>query len=159
MLSWLMDSTLGQFLSVLFVSMVPVIELRGGIPLGVGMGLSRFLVFIAAVVGNMIPVPFIVVYINKVFMLIRRHMPKLDGFVSRLERHGGAKGERVERYGAIALLTFVAIPLPGTGAWTGALIAACVGMKLKPAFLSIFIGVLIAAVLVMLATLGVISII
>lgn len=149
----------GKFLATFFISMIPVAELRVGLPYGIANGLPFPLALLAAVCGNMLPVPFIVVYIQRIFRWLRRHIPRMDSFITRLERKADAKGETVRRVGPLGLLLFVAIPIPGTGAWTGALIAALLGMKNRTAVPCILLGVLIAAAIVSLATFGVIHII
>lgn len=146
--SWLTESTLGQMSFTALVSMVPVVELRGGIPFGVALGLEIWKAFIAAVIGNIIPLPFIVVYIRRIFQWMRRHMPKLNKLVDKLERKAHLKGRTVTKYKYLGLMIFVAIPLPGTGGWTGALIAAFLDMPLRRAIPSLALGVLIAAFLV-----------
>ena len=149
----------GKFLATFFISMIPVAELRVGLPYGIANGLPFPLALLAAVCGNMLPVPFIVVYIQRIFRWLRRHIPRMDSFITRLERKADAKGETVRRVGPLGLLLFVAIPIPGTGAWTGALIAALLRMKNCTAVPCILLGVLIAAAIVSLATFGVIHII
>jgi len=157
-IDWLTGTVLGKFLSTMFISMVPVVELRGGLPYGIALGLDYFLALAAAVLGNMLPVPFIIVYIRRVFAWIRHRAPKLDSLVDRLEKRAHLKGEKVRKYGALALCIFVAIPLPGTGAWTGALIAALLNMRLKDSVPSIVLGVLIAAAIMTGVTFGVIHV-
>jgi len=141
---WLTDTTAGKCVFTLLVSMIPVIELRGGIPFGVALGLPYYLAFPAAVVGNLIPAPFIIVYIRRIFELMRRYFPRLNGLVDRLEKKAHLKGERVQKYQYLGLWLFVAIPLPGTGAWTGCLAAAFLGMRLKKAMPAVVLGVLTA---------------
>jgi uncharacterized membrane protein len=130
------------------IAMVPVVELRGAIPVGVGMGLGPFRAMLLAVLGNMVPVPFIILFIRRVFDWMRRHMPKLEGVVSRLEAKAESKRELIVRWSTLGLVILVAIPLPGTGAWTGALVAALLDIRLKKSFPAIFLGVLIAGLLV-----------
>lgn len=158
LLNWLETTENGKFLFTLLVSMVPVVELRGGIPFGVAMGLSVPKAYLAAVIGNMIPVPFIIVYIRRIFQWMRRHMPRLDSMVDKLEKKAHEKGREIARYEIFGLLLFVAIPLPGTGAWTGSLAAAFLDMRLKKAIPTIAAGVLIAGVLISILTFGVASI-
>ncbi|MBQ8263602.1 MAG: small multi-drug export protein [Oscillospiraceae bacterium] len=138
--------------------MLPVVELRGGIPFGIGVGLPMYLSVIASVVGNMIPVPFLILFTRRVFEWLRKHIPKLDGFISKLEARAVSKREMVLRYKFWGLLILVAIPLPGTGAWTGALVAAVLNLRMKMSLPAIFGGVLVAAAIVTLITLGIISI-
>lgn len=149
----------GKLLSTLLISMVPVVELRGAIPAALAQGVPAIPAALVSIVGNLLPVPFIIVFVRRVFAWIRHKMPKLDGFVSRLEQRAEAKSESVRKYSFWGLFLFVAIPLPGTGAWTGALIAAMLEMRLKHALPAIILGVLTAAVIVTLASLGVIHLV
>ena len=141
---FLTDTTQGKMLLTMLVSMIPVIELRGGLPFGVALGLPYYLAFPAAVVGNLIPAPFIIVYIRRVFGLMRKYLPRLNGLVDNLEKKAHLKGKKVQKYQYIGLWLFVAIPLPGTGAWTGCLAAAFLGMRLKKAMPAVVLGVLTA---------------
>ena len=143
-LAWLETTVGGEFIFTLLVSMVPIVELRGGIPFGVALGLPYPVAFIAAVIGNILPVPFILVYIRRIFQWMRAHLPRLDGMVDSLERKAHLKGRKVNRYKYLGLFLFVAIPLPGTGAWTGALAAAFMDMPLRKAIPSILLGIIAA---------------
>ena len=156
-LHWLNDTLSGEFCFTVLVSMIPVIELRGSIPFGVGVGLPVWLAYLAAIIGNMLPVPFIVVYIRRIFQWMRRHLPRLNYLVTRLEQKAHLKGRMVTKYKYLGLAIFVAIPLPGTGAWTGALAAAFLDMPLRKALPSIFAGVLVAGVAISILTFGVAS--
>ena len=156
-LQWLNDTLSGEFCFTVLVSMIPVIELRGGIPFGVGVGLPVWLAYLAAIIGNMLPVPFIVVYIRRIFQWMRRHLPRLNHLVTRLEQKAHLKGRMVTKYKYLGLAIFVAIPLPGTGAWTGALAAAFLDMPLRKALPSIFAGVLVAGIAISILTFGVAS--
>ena len=150
-----MWSTLwGQILMTLFISMVPVIELRGAIPIATTNGLNFWVAIVCAIIGNLIPVPFIIIFIRKIFELMRKWSKKLDGIVSKLEDRAHKKSDVVQKYAFWGLVILVAIPLPGTGAWTGALVAAMLDMRLKKAFPAIALGVIIAAVIVSLVTYG-----
>ena len=141
---FLTGTTSGKCLFTMLVSMIPVIELRGGLPFGVALGLPYYLAFPAAVLGNLIPAPFIIVYIRRIFELLRRYLPSLNGLIDKLERKAHLKGKKVQKYQYIGLWLFVAIPLPGTGAWTGSLAAAFLGMRLKKAMPAVVLGVLTA---------------
>lgn len=157
LMQWLTQTASGEFLLTLLVSMVPVVELRGGIPFGVAAGLPVWAAYVAAVIGNMLPVPFIIVYIRRIFQWMRRRMPRLNSLVDKLERKAHLKGQTVSRYKYLGLAIFVAIPLPGTGAWTGALAAAFLDMPLRKAIPSIFAGVLVAGIAISILTYGVSS--
>lgn len=159
MFEWMTATVAGKFVTTFFISMLPIVELRAGLPYGIALGLDYPLALTAALVGNMIPVPFIVVYIRRIFVWLRAHFEKMDSFITKLEKKAHLKGETVRKYGPLGLLIFVAIPLPGTGAWTGALIAALLDMRLKSAVPSIFLGVCIAATIMTLLTFGVIHIV
>ena len=141
---FLTGTTSGKCLFTMLVSMIPVIELRGGLPFGVALGLPYYLAFPAAVIGNLIPAPFIIVYIRRIFELLRRYLPSLNGLIDKLEKKAHLKGNKVQKYQYIGLWLFVAIPLPGTGAWTGSLAAAFLGMRLKKAMPAVVLGVLTA---------------
>ncbi len=153
---WLHESPAGEFLLTMLISMIPVAELRVGLPAGVAMGLPVPAALLAAVMGNMFPVPFVILFIRKIFQWVRVHIPALGGFVDRIEQRANAKIERriVHRRQAWGLLLFVAIPLPGTGAWTGSLIAALMNMRLKNAVPVILLGVTIAGLIVTALTYG-----
>ena len=152
---WLHETAVGEALLTMLISMLPVVELRGGLPAGVAMGLPIPTAFLAALVGNMIPVPFIILFVRPLFRWVRVHIPRLGGFVARLESRAKEKSVDVSRYQTWGLLIFVAIPLPGTGAWTGALIAAVLKMRLKRAVPVIFAGVVIAGCIITVLTYGV----
>ncbi len=130
------------------VSMVPVIELRGAIPIGVGLGMSPLAALGVSIVGNLVPVPFIILFIRKIFRWMRRHMPRLEKLVSRMEEKAEKHKDLVTKWEFWGLLILVAIPLPGTGAWTGALVAALMDLRLKKSFPAIFTGVVIAGLIV-----------
>lgn len=143
----------------LLISMVPVLELRAAIPAGVIAGLDIPVVVTVAIIGNLIPIPFIIVFIRKIFKWMQTKSEKLAALVKRLEDKADRKKDKVLKYEFWGLMFFVAIPLPGTGAWTGALIAAMLDMQLKRAFPAIAAGVVIAAVIVTVATYGVAALI
>lgn len=157
LMQWLTDTMAGEFTLTVLVSMIPVVELRGGIPFGVAAGLPVWAAFIAAVIGNLIPVPFIIVYIRRIFQWMRRRMPRLNSLVDKLERKAHLKGQKVSKYKYLGLMLFVAIPLPGTGAWTGSLAAAFLDMPLRKAIPSVVVGVLIAGMAISILTYGVTS--
>ena len=95
---FLTNDTTGKCLFTMLVSMIPIIELRGGLPFGVALGLPYYLAFPAAVIGNLIPAPFIIVYIRRIFELMRRYLPKLNGIVDKLERKAHLKGKKMQKY-------------------------------------------------------------
>ena len=148
----------GKYLATLIISMIPVIELRGAIPIGVSLGLSHAEAMGISIIGNMLPVPFIILFIRPIFRWMTKKSGKLARLAEKLEAKAEGKWDKIHRYQFFALTIFVAIPLPGTGAWSGALIAAVMNMRLRNALPSILLGVLIAGVLVTGITYGFTSI-
>lgn len=141
------------------VAMLPVFELRGAIPVGVLLGLPLWKSALISLLGNMLPVPFIIAFVRVVFAWIRAHVKWLSGFVDRMEAKAEKNREKIMRGVFWGLMIFVAIPLPGTGAWTGAAIAALLDIRMSRALPSILVGVLIAGILITLATGGVIQLV
>ncbi len=148
----------GKYLATFIISMIPVIELRGAIPIGVSLGLSHAEAMGISIIGNMLPVPFIILFIRPIFRWMTRKSGKLARLAEKLETKAEGKWDKIHRYQFFALTIFVAIPLPGTGAWSGALIAAVMNMRLRNALPSILLGVLIAGILVSGITYGFTSI-
>lgn len=146
----------GEELCVFFCSMLPVIELRGAIPMGIALGLPWWQTFLISVVGNLVPVPFILLLINAIIKWMSESKVKFFNKIAvfLLERVQ-KKRAMIEKYSFWGLCLFIAIPLPVTGAWTGSLVAAVIGMKPHKAFLSAVLGVLIAGVVVTLISVGV----
>ena len=148
-------SLIEQILSVFGLAMIPVFELRGAIPVGVAAGLPFWTVFLTAFLGNLLPVPFLILFTRRVFEWLRTKSALLERFVSRLERKAATKEDLLKKYELLGLCILVAIPLPGTGAWTGSLVAAVFDIRLKHAFPAIALGVLIAGITVSVVTYGV----
>ena len=134
--------------------MVPVAELRAAIPLGVVQGLDVREALITALIGNLVPVPFVILFIRRIFKWIRTKSRRLDRWIARFDEKTMSKANRVKKYEAFGLLLFVAIPLPGTGAWTGAAIAAMLDMRLTRAVPMICLGVVIAGLIITSITYG-----
>ncbi len=143
-----------EYLYLFLVAMLPIAELRGAIPLGIYWGLSPILVFIVAILGNMVPVPFILLFLEGIEKYLRRSEKMARALDWLFERTYKKADEKVRRWEYLALILFVAIPLPGTGAWTGSLIAYLFKFDIKKSMLSIFAGVLIAGAIVLIASLG-----
>ncbi|MBO4468629.1 MAG: small multi-drug export protein [Clostridia bacterium] len=135
--------------------MVPVLELRFGLPYAFAKGLNMWVSICISIIGNLLPVPFVIIYMRRLFNYIRKHFPKFDGLITKLETRTEKKSEKVLKYAFFGMFLLVAIPLPGTGAWTGAMVAAIIDMRLKKAFPAIAFGVIAAAIFVSLATWGV----
>lgn len=144
----------GKLLMTFLISMVPIIELRGALPIATAHGLDWRIAIPVAILGNLVPIPFIIIFIKRIFAWIRKVFPKLNSFVDRLENRAKEKSDVIEKGVFWGLFIFVAIPLPGTGAWTGALIAAMLDMKLKRAFPAIALGVVAAGIIVAFVSYG-----
>ena len=155
MIKLLTQAMVGKWATTFLLSMVPVIELRGGLPYGVSLGLSYPEALIAAILGNMVPVPLIILYIRHIFHWLQKRSPWWQEKITALEKKAHLKGRLVHKYSAIGLCILVAIPFPGTGAWTGALVAAILDMRLRDAVPTIFLGVCIAAAIMTAVTYGV----
>lgn len=137
------------------LGMVPIIELRGAIPFGVAGGLSVSVAILLAVLGNLLPIPFILLFIRKIFSYMRSEKSNLGAIVDRMEKKVEKNRKVIDRYAWWGLVILVAIPLPGTGAWTGALVAAMLEMRIIRALPAIALGVIIAAVIVSSLTFGI----
>lgn len=151
----LWGTTVGNIVMTFLISMVPVLELRAAIPAGVIAGLPIPVALLVSVIGNLVPIPFIILFIRRIFKWMQSKSERLARIVKHFEDKAEKKKEQVLKYQFWGLMIFVAIPLPGTGAWTGALIAAMLDMQLKRAFPSIAMGVLTAACIVTILTYGV----
>lgn len=144
-----------NYLYIFVISMVPIIELRGAIPVGYGLGLPFFINYIICCIGNLIPVPFILLFIK---WLLNFMSSSKIGFFNKtanfvLKKADKNKG-KITKYATWGLFLFVAIPLPGTGAWTGALVASLLDMKRSRAMLSITAGVIAAGLIMSLICYG-----
>ena len=152
------ETMLKEIAVTFFISMVPVIELRGAIPAGIAAGLSPAAAFVVSVLGNLVPVPFILLLIRRIFDWLR-DTKTFGPLIEKLERRAHLKGRLVKKYRVPGLILLVGIPLPGTGAWTGALVAALLDIRLKSAVPAIFAGLLIAGAITLGVTMGVIHIV
>lgn len=148
-----------EILMTFLMAMVPVIELRGAIPYGVLQGLSIGEALAVSIAGNLAPIPVLIVFTRRVFEWLKGKSDHLNRLVLKLEAKAESKKETVEKWEFLGLVILVAIPLPGTGAWTGALVAAMMDMRLKRAFPAVVIGVIIAGIIVSVVTFGVDAII
>ncbi len=152
-----------KYIAAFFISMIPLVELRLGVPFAVGMGVHPMVAIAVCALGNIIPVPFIYFFARKI--LLWGESKKYIGsickfFLSKGEKAGQKLTAKTGRYGLfVALLLFVGIPLPGTGAWTGTLAASFLNMGFKSAVVSVTLGVLLAGCIMALASTGVFHII
>ena len=148
---------IGKYLWVFLVSMVPIIELRGAIPVAVGMGLPLIPSYIICIIGNMLPVPFIYFFARKV-LIWGSDKPVIGKFFTFCLEKGEKGGKKLQAKAGrglfVALLLFVGIPLPGTGAWTGTLAASLLDMDFKSSVLAVMLGVLLAGIIMGAASAG-----
>lgn len=150
-----LENAFGKWMMTFTMAMVPVLELRGAIPMGIAAGLPPAAACVTAILGNLLPVPLIM-------LLARRVMDWLRGTaffgprIRWLERRAHLKGRIVRKYRLMGLVILVAIPLPGTGAWTGALVASVLDIRMRNAVPAIFLGLVIAGMLITFLTMGVI---
>lgn len=151
-----------KYLIVFLISMVPLIELRGAIPVALGMGLPTVPAYILCVIGNMLPVPIIYFFARKVLIWgsDKKYIGKFFRFCLEKGERGGQKLTKTAGRGGlfVALMLFVGIPLPGTGAWTGTLAASFLNMGIKSTALSVSLGVVLAGLIMGLASTGVFSV-
>lgn len=150
------ETVFGKLMITFVTAMVPVVELRGAIPLGIAAGLPPAVAAATAMAGNLVPVPFILLLIRKIFWMLRKISwlgPKIDA----LEKRAHLKGRTVKKYRTLGLVLLVVIPLPGTGAWTGALVADVLDIRMKTALPAITVGVVIAGCITTAVTCGVVS--
>jgi len=144
----LLNLGIAQELVVIITSALPFLELRGGIPVAMTLfDFPWYYAFLLAVIGNLLPVPFILFFLDSVTPFLRK-LKLFDRFLTWLFERTRRRGRLIEKYERIGLVLFVAIPLPVTGAWTGSLAAVLFGLKFRHALISIFTGVLIAGVIV-----------
>ena len=138
-----------KYLYVFLISILPVVELRGAIPVGYAMGFELIPNYLVSIIGNFLPVPFILLLIPKMIDWMGKSRVKLFNKISEFLVNKVQKNtEKITKYAVFGLFLFVAIPLPGTGAWTGALVASMINMPFKKSLISIFCGVLAAGVIV-----------
>lgn len=151
---------IGKYLWVFLISMVPIIELRGAIPVAVGMGLPLIPSYIICIIGNMLPMPFIYFFARKV-LIWGSDKPVIGKFFTFCLEKGEKGGKKLQAKAGrglfVALLLFVGIPLPGTGAWTGTLAASLLDMDFKSSVVAVMCGVLLAGVIMALISNGVLG--
>lgn len=146
----------GEEVALFIVSMIPLIELRGSVILGAALGMPWQKVFIICVLGNLLPVPFVILCVKRILYMLKR-FPIFTRFVSWYEGRLEKSAAEVKGYSFLGLALFVAVPLPGTGAWTGAGAAALLNMRLRYAFPAIACGVVICAIIMTVSSYGLIN--
>ncbi len=148
----------GKELLVFIISILPILELRGGILAASLIGLKPLNGYIAAIIGNTLPVPLILLFISKILKWMETSKVNLFKKISKwLNNKVDKNKDKIEKYGYFGLVLFVGIPLPGTGAWTGCLIAAVLEMNKKKSFIAIMLGIIMASIIMMLLSYGIIG--
>ncbi len=147
----------GQEAALFIVSMIPLIELRGSVILGAALGMPWQKVFVICVLGNLLPIPFVILCIKRIFYLLRR-FPFFTRFVNWYEARLTKSAKEMAGYSFVGLALFVALPIPGTGAWSGAGVAALLNMRLRYAFPAIAAGVVICGIIMTISSYGLLNI-
>lgn len=146
----------GKELTIFFISCLPILELRGGILAASLLNVDPIIAFIICFIGNILPIPFILWFITPLFNRLKRWR-RVEPFITKLEKKAISKKDKIENIQFWGLFFFVGIPLPGTGAWTGTLIASMIDMDKKKALLASILGVLLAGVIMMVMSYGVLG--
>lgn len=154
----LFQGSIPKELIIFIISMFPVLELRGGMIAAKLLDVELLKAFVICYLGNILPIPFILLFIRRIFQFLKR-FKKIGGVIEKLEIRSMRKSEKVKRWRNWGLLAFVAIPLPGTGGWTGALIAALLDIRIKNSFPVIALGVLIANLIMSIFSYGLLGLI
>lgn len=151
-----LDGILSAEMIIFLVSMIPILELRGGLLVASLLHVDMWRAIPICIIGNAIPVPFILLLINKIFELMKKYNI-FKGLVVKLEDKAMGKSDKIQKYEFWGLMTFVGIPLPGTGAWTGSLIAALLHIKTKKAVPAIALGLIMATVIMCVVSYGILG--
>ncbi len=147
----------GKYLVMFIISLMPILELRGGLIAAALMDAPMVPSFLVCFLGNIIPIPFILWFITKIFDFLKKRGKTLGKIVLKIEKKADSKKEQIERLKYLGLVLFVGIPLPGTGAWTGCLIAALLGMDKKKSCLAAILGVVMAGVIMLVFSYGILG--
>ena len=151
LVQWFTDN-LSQHISremvIFIISMIPILELRGGLLAASLLKVSAAKAIPICIMGNIIPIPFILLFIRQIFKLMKK-TKVFRGLIERLENRAMGKSDQIKRYEFLGLLLFVGVPLPGTGAWTGTLAASILDMDFKSTIIAVMLGVLLAGIIMM----------
>ncbi len=148
----------GREILVFIISLMPILELRGGLLAAALLGLEPLPSYIISIIGNVLPVPFILLLITKILAWMKNSKVKFFNKIAnwldeKVEKHKG----QIEKFGYLGVVLFVGIPLPGTGAWTGSLIASVLNMDKKKTFIAVFAGIVMASIIMMILSFGVVA--
>ena len=159
LVQWFTDN-LSQHISreaiIFIISMIPILELRGGLLAASLLKVSAVKAIPLCIVGNIIPIPFILLFIRQIFKLMKK-TKVFRGIIEKLESRAMGKSDSIKRYEFVGLMLFVGVPLPGTGAWTGSLIASLLEIDIKKSSLAIFCGIIMATVIMYVVSYGIVG--
>ncbi len=148
----------GKEIIVFFISILPILELRGGLLAASLLGVNPVSAYIISMIGNILPVPFILLFINKILEWMENSKIKwMNKFAKWLDKKADKNKKQIEKYGYLGLVLFVGIPLPGTGAWTGCLVASILNLDRKKAFYATLCGIIIASIIMMIVSYGILG--
>lgn len=147
----------GKYLVMFIISLMPLLELRGGLIAASLMNAPMWTSFLVCFIGNILPIPFILWFITSIFEYFKKRGKSLGKLVQKLENKANSKKDQIERLKYVGLVLFVGIPLPGTGAWTGCLIAALLGMDKKKSCLAAILGVVMAGIIMLIFSYGILG--
>lgn len=148
----------GRELLVFIISLMPILELRGGLLAAALLGVKPLTGYLISIIGNCIPVPFILLFINKILEWMGNSKIKwINNLYKLIHKKADKNKSKIEKYGYIGLLIFVGVPLPGTGAWTGSLVASILGLERKKSFIYILCGIVMASIIMMILSYGILA--
>lgn len=147
----------GKYLVMFIISLMPILELRGGLIAASLMNAPMWTSFLVCFIGNILPIPFILWFITSIFEYLKKKGKRLGKLVEKIENKANSKKDQIERLKYLGLVLFVGIPLPGTGAWTGCLIAALLGMDKKKSAIAAIAGVIMAGIIMLIFSYGILG--
>lgn len=154
--SGITGTAFGKEILVFIISMIPILELRGGILAAALLDMNPITSYVICVIGNIIVIPIALYFLDFIFSILRK-IKFFDKIISKIENKCLSKRSQLEKYGYLGLVLFVGIPLPGTGAWTGCFLASLLGMDKKKSFLAAMVGVIMASIIMMILSFGIIK--
>jgi len=154
--SGITTATFGKEILVFIISMLPILELRGGILAAALLDMDPVVSYIVCVIGNIIVIPIALYFLEFIFKVLRK-IKFFDKLITKIENKCLSKKEQLDKYGYLGLVLFVGIPIPGTGAWTGCFLASLLGMDKKKSFLAAMLGVILASIIMMILSFGIIK--
>lgn len=153
--SGITNTAFGKEIVVFIISLMPILELRGGLIAAALLKVNPIAGYIVSIIGNALPVPFILLFISKILDVMEKSKIKwLNKFSNFLKTKADKNKSQIEKYGYFGLVLFVGIPLPGTGAWTGCLVASLLNLDKKKSFFCVLVGILIASIIMMILSYG-----